>query len=102
MKTITDGHLYCVSNEEIKDVVEKLNNKYVQFEISLRHPYEYEIEEPVVDIDNLVVELQTAEDEIRKRKIFVIKLAEDNQIDQSVKYIKKASSKGHQEITQRL
>ena len=47
MKTITDDYLYGVSNEEIKDIIEKLKkNKYERLEVSLRHPYEYKIVVP--------------------------------------------------------
>ena len=43
MKTIMNDYLYGVSNDEIKDIVDKLkNNKYARLEINLRHPYNYE------------------------------------------------------------
>ena len=47
MKTITDDYLYGVSNDEIKDTVEKLkNNEYARLEINLRHPYDCKIVVP--------------------------------------------------------
>ena len=44
MKTITDDYLYGVEKDEIYVIINKLKkNKYAQLEISLRHPYEYEV-----------------------------------------------------------
>ena len=49
MKTIMDDYLYGVSNDEIKDIVDKLkNNKYTRSEINLRHPYGYNIVIPQI------------------------------------------------------
>ena len=49
MKTITDDYLYGVSNEEIKDIVEKLkNNKYTRLGINLRHPFDDKVVIPQI------------------------------------------------------
>ena len=42
-----DDYLYGVSNDKIKEIVDKLkNDKYAMLEINLRHPYDFKVVVP--------------------------------------------------------